>query len=569
MKKQSLAKLFAMVGKYWPILLLAYLLTFIDKIMDSVVLSSIIRAIADGAVAGDTVIVLRAAIYLALVGVARSVLPASAMYLTSLAGGRAALEMRSSILGTSLNATEETATADGTGSTVSVMINDIEAAKQGYAGVMNFIGQMFLVATTITTLFLWSWPMALATICFALVCLGSGLSFAGPLRRLGGAYQGSLASVADMSANLLTGMPVVKSLQAEKAMSKRFRLGAEAHFHTAQRRGTLMGFQSFVMNLMPYLSFAGLIVVSGALTFRHQISPGAAVGLVQLSTRALFPFASIGYMWAGLQGSLAAFDRVCQAMGTPQEEEGLHAAGTDAPATAGVDTNAVLALADTEAPKVTFRDVSFRYEDRQVLDRLSLEVPAGGRMALVGPSGSGKSTVLRILLGLHAPQGGSVELDGRDILTMSLGELRRIISLVPQEPWLFPGTIQENIALGSATATREEVEHAAALANAHDFIARLPGRYDTMLDERGSNLSGGEKQRICLARAFLKGSRLLLLDEPTSSVDGESERLIAQALAAYYPGRTVVIVSHNLDMCKNVDVVVHLEDGKLVSAALT
>lgn len=543
MKKQSALRLYSMVGKYWPALLLAYVLTFLQKIIDSVVLSSAVRAIADGAVTRDSTVVLKASAWLAFVGVSMAVLSSGAVYLASLAAGRAALSMRSSILGASLNAAEKTAATDSTGNIVSAMINDIETAKQGFTGAMNFVGQLFLVATSVTTLFIWNWPMALATIAFALMCLGTGVAFAGPLRRVGGAYQESLASVADMSANLLTGMPVVKSLQAEKAMSKRFWLGAEAHFRTAQRRGTLMGLQYFVMNLTPYLSLAGLIVVSGIMTFRLQVSPGTAVGLVQLSTRALFPLASIGHMWAGLQGSLAAFDRVCRAMEIPQE--------------AG-DAEAVLD-ATTEAPRVTFRDVSFRYEDKQVLDNLSFEVPAGAKMALLGPSGSGKSTVLRILLGLYSPQSGSVELGETDLQSVPLGALRSAISLVPQEPWLFPGTIRENIALGAKGATLEEVERAATLANAHEFIEKLPNGYETVLEERGSNLSGGEKQRICLARAFLKGGSLLLLDEPTSSVDGESERLIIQALKGYCPGRTVVMVSHNTEMCADADIVVRLE----------
>lgn len=558
MKRQSFARFLSMVGRYWPVLALAYLFTFADKVVDSVVLSSVIRTIADGAFAQDVAIVKRAAYYLALVGLARAVFSASAKYLVSVAGGRAALTMRSLILRTSLNAAEVAASSEGTGKTVSVMINDIETARQGYAAAMNFTGQLFIIATTITTLFVWSWPMAIATIACALVCLGVGLAFAGPLRRAGGAYQGSLASVADMAANLLAGMAVVRSLQAEKAMSRKFDQKAGDHFAVAERRGTLLGLQVLAMNLAPWVSLATLIAVSGALSFRGDITPGTAVGLVQLSTRALFPFASIGSMWAGLQANLAAFDKVCQAMEIPQEE-GADARGFDVADSA---PSPIAAL----PPEVSFENVSFRYEDKKVLDSVSFQIPPGRKAALIGPSGSGKSTILNVLLGLYGYQDGSVRVDDRELRSLPVNALRRMISFVPQDPWLFPGTIRENIALGNRDAALENVIRAATLANAHDFIVKLPNGYDTVLDERGSNLSGGEKQRICLARAFLKGGSLLLLDEPTSSVDGESEKLIVQALNSYCPGRTVVMVSHNAEMCADADIVLQLEDGRLASA---
>lgn len=218
-------------------------------------------------------------------------------------------------------------------------------------------------------------------------------------------------------------------------------------------------------------------------------------------------------------------------------------------------------------PSIEFRNVSFAYNgQKQVLNNVSFAVAGGQRMALAGSSGSGKTTVLKLLLGMYAPGDGAVLLGGIDVRKLSLKEVRRAVAVLPQEPWLFPGTIKENILLGKAGATDEEVVRAARLAHAHEFIEALPSGYDTVLDERGSNLSGGQRQRLCLARAFLKDAPVLFLDEPTASVDAESERLISDAVERLSEGRTVVTIAHTSAMLERADTRVILEAGRVVPA---
>jgi ABC-type multidrug transport system fused ATPase/permease subunit len=179
-------------------------------------------------------------------------------------------------------------------------------------------------------------------------------------------------------------------------------------------------------------------------------------------------------------------------------------------------------------------------------------------MALLGPSGSGKTTIMKLILGLCRPQAGVISIAGHDASHLAPTELRRLTACVPQEPWLFPGTVRANIALGNVAATDEAIIAAAQAAHAHDFVMRLPQGYDTLLDERGTNLSGGERQRLCLARALLKDAPVLLLDEATSAVDAESERLIRRAVDELGRRRTVVTVSHTDEMNRDADVVVAL-----------
>lgn len=190
--------------------------------------------------------------------------------------------------------------------------------------------------------------------------------------------------------------------------------------------------------------------------------------------------------------------------------------------------------------------------------KVSFAVPGGARAAIVGPSGSGKSTVFRLLLGMYDPIFGDILIGGRSVSAIPPKDLRSMIAVVPQEPWLIPGTVMENILIGRPDATEEEVRRAAEAANAAGFIEQLPDGYYTVLGERGGNLSGGERQRICLARAFLKDAPILLLDEPTSAVDAESERLIKQAVDALARGRTVITIAHTKAMVNAADVIVTL-----------
>jgi subfamily B ATP-binding cassette protein MsbA/ATP-binding cassette subfamily B protein AbcA/BmrA len=208
--------------------------------------------------------------------------------------------------------------------------------------------------------------------------------------------------------------------------------------------------------------------------------------------------------------------------------------------------------------------VNFKYNaDTPILRDFNLSVDKGKAVALVGPSGCGKSTVLKLLCGFYRPQGGQIHIEGNDILQTDLYEVRKRVSLVSQETYLFPTTIAENIAYGRQGATRDEIIAAARAANAHHFISVQPEGYETRVGEWGSTLSGGERQRIALARAILKDAPILLLDEPTSALDAQSEAILQEALERFMNGRTVLVVAHRLSTIKHVDEIIVLESGKV------
>jgi ABC-type multidrug transport system fused ATPase/permease subunit len=217
------------------------------------------------------------------------------------------------------------------------------------------------------------------------------------------------------------------------------------------------------------------------------------------------------------------------------------------------------------AGRIEFDNVTFGYEPgRPVLEEVSFTVEPGSKLGITGPSGSGKSTILSLILRLYDVDSGALRADGQDVRLLCQSALREHMALVTQEPFLFNDTVFENIRFGRVDALPEEVEEAAYLANAHDFIAQLPQGYDTVVGERGVKLSGGQKQRLCIARAFLANPRVLLLDEATASVEAESEALIQAALERLEHGRTTIIVSHRLSLVRDCAEILVLGQGAIV-----
>jgi ATP-binding cassette subfamily B protein len=217
------------------------------------------------------------------------------------------------------------------------------------------------------------------------------------------------------------------------------------------------------------------------------------------------------------------------------------------------------------AGHVAFEGVTFAYpgSDKPVLREISLDIPAGSCVGIVGPTGSGKSTLSNLLLRLFDPESGTLRLDGTDLRSLALADLRAQFAVVPQDPVLFSTTIAANIAYGRPDATQEEIEAAARAAQAHDFIRRLPEGYATTVGDRGTRLSGGERQRIALARAFLKDAPILILDEPTSALDGVTEAEIVDSLDRLMAGRTTLMIAHRLSTLRSADMILRVEDGSV------
>jgi ATP-binding cassette subfamily B protein/subfamily B ATP-binding cassette protein MsbA len=306
----------------------------------------------------------------------------------------------------------------------------------------------------------------------------------------------------------------------------------------------------------PFVEFAsslGVLVViyfGGQLAFKNVLSIADLVAFFLYLDIFYQPVRNLGNAWEQIQGALAGADRVA---GLLEEEPELR------------NQPGALSLPGRAQGSLVFRDVSFHYnEGEPVLEHINLEIPANHVVALVGPTGVGKSTMVSLIPRFYDVCAGSILLDGKDIREMTLESLRKQISIVLQDVFLFHGTVKENIQFGRLDASEAEIVAAAKVANAHEFISSLSDGYDTLIGERGVKLSGGQKQRLSIARAVLKNAPILILDEATSSVDTETELLIQQALDRLMVGRTAIIIAHRLSTIRNAGTIVVLEGKTIV-----
>jgi ABC-type multidrug transport system fused ATPase/permease subunit len=303
------------------------------------------------------------------------------------------------------------------------------------------------------------------------------------------------------------------------------------------------------MELLSTIDTALVAALGGYLAIMGLMTVGTVVAFIQYVQNFFRPIATVSQMWTLAQSAFAAAERVFELLDTPQTI-------TDAP-------NAQ-ALPRIDG-RVQFENVSFGYDDnRLILKDVSLDAAPGQTIALVGPTGAGKTTAIGLLTRFYEVSSGAIRVDGHDLRDVTQLSLRSQMGMVTQDPFLFSGTIMDNIRYGRLAATDEEVIAAAQAANAHSFIERLPNGYQTEVGERGGMLSQGQRQLIAIARAVLADPRILILDEATASIDTRTEKLIQSALNTLLKGRTSFVIAHRLSTVRNADQVLVIDDGQIV-----
>jgi ATP-binding cassette subfamily B protein len=361
----------------------------------------------------------------------------------------------------------------------------------------------------------------------------------------GGRAWGDMTSVL---ADTIPGIRVVKAFAQEKREIDRFRRSNQRVLDANDKVNTLW---TFFWPLVGLLNQVGLLVVwaFGAWrVFEHQITVGELSAFLAYIGRFYTRLESMSRMFSATQRASASAQRVFEIL--------------DRVPSVAEPTNPV--HPGHLQGQIHFHNVSFRYGNRQIIEDLNLEIRPGEMIGLVGPSGAGKSTLVNLVCRFYDVSQGAILVDGTDIRSFEVEEYRRFIGLVLQEPFLFYGSVAENIAYGQPNATRDEIVAAAKAARAHEFILRLPDGYDSMVGERGQSLSGGERQRISIARALLIDPRILILDEATSSVDTETEREIQAALDYLIQGRTTIAIAHRLSTLRKADRLIVMERGRIV-----
>jgi ATP-binding cassette subfamily B protein len=304
-----------------------------------------------------------------------------------------------------------------------------------------------------------------------------------------------------------------------------------------------------VLRFCILLGFVLTLYLGGRATLAGQLSVGTYGFMVFIVQDLLWPFTFLSEIVDEYQRAMASVRRVMGLLDTP---------------VAILPGQQPLPLGRVQG-EVAFEAITFAYNGRHpVLKDLSLHIPAGATIGIVGATGSGKSTLVKLLLRFYDVQGGRILIDGQDIRDLNALDLRRCIGWVSQDVFLFHGTVAENIAYGSFDATREQIIHAAQQAEAHEFIKELPQGYDTLVGERGQKLSGGQRQRLAIARAILKNPPILVLDEATSAVDNETEAAIQKSLAVITQNRTTIAIAHRLSTIRQADCIYVMDRGELV-----
>ncbi len=348
----------------------------------------------------------------------------------------------------------------------------------------------------------------------------------------------------------IAGIREIKAFNRESEQLERVELGIERY------RLSMLTALRLMAIFQPFIDFSTSIGQLVVIFFGGQMALQGVLPVADLVAFFLYlemfyqPIRALGMSWEHVQEAMAGFDRVDELL---SEEPEVATPAKPVPLPANIQGHLQL------------YDVSFSYSDGEtVLENINLDIPASNVAALVGPTGVGKSTLVSLIPRFYDVKTGSIKLDGIDIRNIELEELRKNISIVLQDVFLFHGSVRENILFGNPKATDAEIVEATKVANAYDFIMALPEGFDTIIGERGVKLSGGQRQRISIARAVLKNTPILILDEATSSVDTETELLIQQALERLMKGRTTIIIAHRLSTIRNADKIVVLEGKEIV-----
>lgn len=416
-------------------------------------------------------------------------------------------------------------------------------------GLVQLTGGVMTAILSLCVLLYLNWPL---TLCTLAVLLAFGGSMAAAFRRLRPLFRERGKINAEVTGRLgesLSGVRIVKAYTSERKEDRVFAKGAHRLFRNVAMAVTgvsaVSAFASVVMGAVGTI----VIVVGGGAVADGAMTLGDLIMYIFFTGWMINPLVQMANIGTQITEAFAGLDRIREIRSMATELDGDR------------DRRP---LQRTKG-HIVFDDVWFSYsEDLPVLKGVSLDAPPGSTTALVGSSGSGKSTLASLVLSFNVPDSGRILVDGRDLAGIRLADYRRHVGVVLQDNFLFDDTVAYNIRYGRSSATREDVVRAAKLAHCHEFVTAFPDGYDTVIGERGVKVSGGQRQRLAIARAILADPRILILDEATSSLDSESEAQIQEALKTLRSGRTTLVIAHRLSTIRSADQILVIEDGRIV-----
>ncbi len=419
----------------------------------------------------------------------------------------------------------------------------------GY-GLIFFFQNVLTVLSVTAVLFVFEWQLALIVLAITPVLIVLAYRYSHVAHPTLRDVQQRLADVATVAEENIVGVHVVKAFAQEPAEEAKFRERSERVFEQTLRANRQRATYVPLISFVPLLAQAAVLLLGARMVTDGSLSAGGFVAFNLYLAMLVTPLRSLG-MWIGqAQRATAAGERIFQVLDEPEEVADRPDA-VELPPGSGA---------------IRFESVSFEYlPGRPVLREIDLDVPAGRTIALIGHTGSGKTTLTSLVPRFYDATAGRVLVDGVDVRDVTLASLRRAIGAISQDPFLFSATVRENIAFGAGDLPEEEILRVARLAQAHEFVERLPDGYDTVIGERGITLSGGQRQRIAIARALSVDPRILILDDATASVDATTEARIRAGLREAMRGRTTLIIAHRLSTISLADEIVVLDAGRIVA----
>ncbi len=429
------------------------------------------------------------------------------------------------------------------------------------ATIQNIVGselsmamrEVVMLVGGLVMLLLQSWKLTLLMLCIVPPVLVVGFAFGKRIRKMSADVQDRLAESSAQVQETVSAIATVQAFRREPKEATTYAGRVSDFFGAAVRLASWRGGFIATMSFAGWLATAAMLWLGGRQIIAGTLSPGDLTAFLLYTTMVAFALGGLANLWGSLQAGAGATLRLFQILDRVPEIRDPETA-TPLPTT-GPDVGAV-----------AFDDVRFAYPSRDdvtVLDGVTLHIKPGETVALVGRSGAGKSTIASMVYRFFDPKSGRVSVDGVDVKQLKLHDLRARLAIVSQEPVLFSGSIRDNIAYARPDASFDDVVAAAKLAHAHDFTSAFPEGYDTLIGERGVKLSGGQRQRLAIARALLADPGILILDEATSSLDGESEHLVHDALNTLMKGRTTLVIAHRLSTVKDANRIVVLDRGTI------
>lgn len=440
--------------------------------------------------------------------------------------------------------------ATPSGNLLSCVVNDVNAMRSAVNETMTGIGKsLFTLIFLIIVMFYQDWKLTLAAFIVFPFVSGFVVYIGKRLRNLSKVIQYELGVLSNLLSQTFQGIRLVKAYGMEEYEQKKVGAAIDRVRDLNIKAVRVSNMSTPVNEIIVGMIFSSIICYGGYQVLDGNLTAGQLASFLAAFTLAYEPMKKLAKLNSTLQMGLGASERVFDVMDTPvlikQSEKAV-------------------ALV-TSKPEISFENVSFKYEGSELvtLDNINFTAPAGQVTALVGASGGGKSTVMNLIPRFYDVISGEIKIEGHDIRELDIATLRKSISLVSQDITIFNDTIRENIRYGDFSASDEDVENAARIAAAHDFIAGFPAGYATEVGENGVKLSGGQKQRIAIARALLRDAPILLLDEATSALDNESEQLIQSALEELEKGRTTIVIAHRLSTVQSADQIIVMDRGRI------